>query len=64
MACRVDSSCSMVRGPMMGAVTMGLCKSQASATAAGGSPNCLHRASYCSNLRRFVLISFRDSSLG
>jgi hypothetical protein len=45
VARKVDSNCSIVRGPMMGAVTMGLCKSQAKATAAGGSPNSLHKAS-------------------
>jgi hypothetical protein len=48
---------------MIGAVTMGLFKSQAKATAAGGAPYCLHNASYCSSLARCLLISFRDSSL-
>ena len=63
VARRADSNCSIVRGPMIGAVTMGLCKSQARATAAGGSPSCLQRASSCSSLARFSLISFRVSSL-
>ena len=36
VARKADSNCPIVRGPMMGAVTIGLCKSQAKATAAGG----------------------------
>ena len=35
VARKADSNCPIVRGPMMGAVTIGLCKSQAKATAAG-----------------------------
>src|ERR1700722_3243797 len=52
----------MVRGPMMGAVTMGLCKSQAKATAAGGSPNSLHRASVLFQLGP-VFVNFLEGLL-
>ena len=41
---RLPSSCSIVRGPMIGAVTTGLCSSQASATSAGCSPSSLAQA--------------------
>src|SRR5690554_4106372 len=36
---RLSVSCSIVRGPMMGAVTTGFASSQASATLAGASPS-------------------------
>ncbi len=56
------SSWSMVRGPMIGAVTMGLCSSQAMATSPGGWPIVLQRASYFSNWSRFSLTRFSKLS--
>src|SRR4029450_682843 len=42
------SSCSGIRGPMIGAVTTGFASSQASATSAGGWPSSAQNFSYAS----------------
>src|SRR2546425_9981828 len=41
---RLPVNCSIVRGPMIGAVTAGVASSQASATSAGDSPSSRPRA--------------------
>src|SRR3989337_1546313 len=43
---RLPVNCSMVRGPMIGAVTAGFANNHARATSAGTSPFCLQNFSY------------------
>src|SRR5207245_10593112 len=50
---RDSSSCCVVRGPTIGAVTTGFASSHASATCAGCSPNCSQKPSYASNFAWF-----------
>ena len=47
-----SSTCATVRGPMIGAVTTGLCRSHASATSAGAEPISAHSFSHASSLVR------------
>src|SRR3954447_26961834 len=56
------SSCSIVRGPMIGAVTTGLASNQARPTSAGFSPRSAQNFSYASTLsRRFSSSSLMSS---
>src|SRR5207249_3608450 len=60
---RLPVSCSIVRGPMIGAVTAGLASSQASATSAGDSPSSRQRPSYVSSCARYLSTLFWRRSL-